>query len=207
MTIQRTRHGIPFWDPSGAAEDLQGLLADPWDVVNIAGERFRGVAEVSATLKLRTEKKKSPGRGGSTTTIHGWDSADVTIELTLWTEQHLQSWEKIKGVIHPSASKGAPKPVDVYHPCLEDLEISKVIILEISALKKDTTHGVKKVTLKCGQFDGSFRIAGQSSVSTPKSSIGSIESRGPGAVQRAIDEAKRPSVTQAVPSPRKGAGG
>ncbi len=198
MTVIRSAKGIPFWDPSGTPQDFTRENPDPWESATVAGLVFSKAEVAKLKVEQRNQKKSSPGVAGSTTTLHGFDSAEFSLVLYLWTEEHLRMAEKLRDVILPPTRRTAPPPVDVYHPALAFVHVTQALVLEISPFQPGKARGEKKLELSCRAFGGSTRNA-SGVLSTPKASVSSIGKYGPGAVQRKIDADTKPSATQSGP--------
>lgn len=196
MTVIKTAKGTPFWDEPGGGEDWLGENPNPWEVVVIAGVKFR--ATVKGSIEQRNQKKSTPGKAGSITTLHGWDSAEFSLDFLLWTEKHSANYDRILALVLPPEQKGAPPPVTVYHPALAQLHVDRMLVLKIGMMEDGPKTGMKKTTWQCRKLGGTVRNAG-TSLSTPKKTAPSLESLGPGAVQKEIDKSKRPSTTQTTP--------
>jgi hypothetical protein len=99
---KRTAQGQPFWGDKPAA----------WDTVSIAGKRLPGVAKLSGTaMEHRTDRQKSAGRHGAKIILSGYEPAPFDIILTLWTEEHLRTFEALIPVLKPKYPAQAKAPL------------------------------------------------------------------------------------------------
>lgn len=94
---------IPMWE-NGSAEKAPPKLS-PWDTLVLAGEVIPGKAEVQITRKRATDSRKAPGSEGGTTTDHGNELAEVSVTLTLWTEDQIRALEKVYHLLEPTPAK------------------------------------------------------------------------------------------------------
>lgn len=96
--------------PGGASGPVSVLRIPHWEEspelyerVIIAGVQLPGTATVSGEgYKRRTDKKKTPGQHGETTTDMGQESVEIEVTVDLWTPQHLADFHAItKRVLAP----------------------------------------------------------------------------------------------------------
>lgn len=162
---------VPFWDYSYEDPNTADIISigsegplfarNPWDRVSLGGVTLPGIAEVSAKAKRKHDKKKENGTDGSTPTFHGYDPAQVTINIRVWTADQLQNLVEQLRTLWPAPAKGGkgtpkgvkePPPFDIYHPKLAMLNITQVVIVEVDALKPGKVPGEQVLSLMCLEF-------------------------------------------------------
>lgn len=93
--------GVPFW----------GTSPEAYDTVVLAGMRFPGICRISGTgFKQRVDTQKAAGVHGSSGKQHGRETCGIDIHITIFTEEHLRSLEKIINAVKPRSGDGKPKP-------------------------------------------------------------------------------------------------
>lgn len=89
---RKTRPGVPFWADKPAA----------WDTVLLANRRLPGIARLSGdAIQQRLDKQKTPGLNGAHTKLMGYEPAEFDVVLTLWTEEHLRTYESLVPLLKP----------------------------------------------------------------------------------------------------------
>ncbi len=87
-----TETGVPYW----------GQFPEVWDTASIGGESIPGICRVSGDgLKIRSDQKRAAGMDGASVAMLGLDVASFTIEVKLWTEEHLRAFQAIIGLAKP----------------------------------------------------------------------------------------------------------
>jgi hypothetical protein len=72
----------------------------PWDTCYLDGAALPGIATVEVSAGRKIDDRSASGRNGSSLVDKGQKAANVTINLQLWTEEHLTAW----GRVQPSLS-------------------------------------------------------------------------------------------------------
>jgi hypothetical protein len=108
----------PFWDfPFATGVDAQpyfpGPNTSPIDIFRIAGFILPGPVKVESHRRSRTHKKNAPGTDGITATHLGYEQAEVTVRMRIWTDAQWQVWQKILPVIQPNPGKDVVNFSDV----------------------------------------------------------------------------------------------
>jgi hypothetical protein len=100
------------------------LLPEAYDVVLAAGVPSPGIATVKGASRIyKWDKKDGPGAAGANMTFRGLDIAELSIELQLWTPEHLELWGAWSAIWAWNPVKKQATPVTVEHPYLSDLGI------------------------------------------------------------------------------------
>lgn len=115
--------GLPFW----------GDAPDAWDRALIAGRLVPGRVVVEAKVKNRIDKKSIPGTHGAKMTHIGYEPAEVTLTIEIWTAAQLDELRSIVQLIRPR--KSAPQPFTLQHPSIAMLDITSVLFMEVANLR------------------------------------------------------------------------
>ena len=176
--------GVPFWssvnadDASAGYEGLDGGINDqnrfdagilyptnPWDVCILDGKILPGIARVKAKPERKVDKKNKAGTDGANPTVHGYNPGPVEIELTFWLPQQLFALVEQMKTLWPPLAKGKQKPIKIYHPALELVRISQVLIMGVTTPDEGPAVGSKKITIHALEFNPSIP---KNVVNTPK---------------------------------------
>ena len=157
----------------GEGPGLNVKIGSAWDTVTIGGLRLAGVCDVKGVAAIELEKKKVKGRNGSTLLILGNQPALFEVSVLMWTKEQ---WEWNQGVINelwilPQREPQKTKTVigkgadgkkvsvkvrdktrpglDVDHPALQSVGISKCIVQAIRLPEPGTEAQTKVVRFSC----------------------------------------------------------
>jgi hypothetical protein len=160
--------------------------AKAWDHIVISGEQFLGLAQVTAKVENRIDKKPAAGKHGAVIRFQGYEPGEISITLRAWTEPLYDAMLQIITRLRPRKGQ-APTAIDVTHPALTALDISSVYVKEISS-PEERDRGVWEVKISALEF---FDVKDGKNVS-----------KKPGADQRSDIRANDPSfVGDAPPTP------
>ena len=122
------------------------------DYITVAGRRSPGIAVLkSGGAPLKWDERAGYGMSGATLIFRGNGLVEFSVQLILLTEQDLADWVAWKPVVaRPPSGKWA-KSVQVWHPILEDLEVSAAVVLNVGALERQDT-GATFVEIKFKQW-------------------------------------------------------
>jgi hypothetical protein len=153
---------VPFWDsPPTPAELDRGPNNDgasAWDVCLLAGVALPGLASVKVKARKRFDVKKKKGSDGARLTFTGYDPADVTVTLRLWTPEHLnQLWHlmprlKAKAAAKEAQAAAVDLALDINHPALALLSIHSVVIETVGGLEPADVRGSKQMEIHCLEY-------------------------------------------------------
>jgi hypothetical protein len=102
---------------------------DAFDVWFLAGQKSPGLSEVAGASNPRGwDEQKGYGLSGATLVYTGDGLAQFSIKVFLWEDDHFEEWETFKILLKKAPIGTRPKALDIYHPILEDLEISSVVV-------------------------------------------------------------------------------
>lgn len=123
--------GSVFLNPIG--------FAASWHYITIAGVRSPGAIAVDGFQGFEREvgwdKKKGKGAQGATLTLTTQPPAEGSIEFQLWLADHFLEWNAFRDLLkYRPAKGGAAAALDIYHPCLADLEINSVVCSKIGPI-------------------------------------------------------------------------
>jgi hypothetical protein len=183
-TIATGSTGAPFW----------GNAPRSWQKVRLGGLELPGTASVTGSVRQRYDKKKVPGKGGATYTVLGTEPGKVEIVLTLWTDEQFEDYQRLVPLFRPPKTKTKRKagtPLTIEHPNCTLYNIKAVVVMEAGMAEDAGEPGVKRVKLSCEEFMSDGKRKGK--VVTEKAPL-TIESRGPGAIQRQLQEQSKPSA-------------
>lgn len=114
---------MPFWGDSPRS----------WDVVVINGLRMPGLVKVTGRIAMRKDRKVVPGTNGVRSTHLGYEPAEITFKLRMWTPDHWEAFETwLAPAVRPRPNTGAPKAYDIAHPALAVYGIKSVEFIDAS---------------------------------------------------------------------------
>lgn len=179
--------GLPFW----------GDNPDAWDTALIAGQLVPGRTTVTAKAKNRVDRKTIPGAHGAKYTHVGYAPAEVSLDVEVWTPEHLTRLRDIVRLIRPR--KTAPQPVVISHPSLSMMEISAVLVLEVGNLQKKGDSGVMHMTITAMEYvpKGNEKAKVETAKKTKDAS--SFDNALSPEADRRIANSKRPSTQNKAP--------
>lgn len=120
--------------------------AAQWDDLFFQGEKMPGVARVSGDgIKRKIDLKRAKGKAGASVTDEGDEPGRGTIELELWTAEQWQEMLRRLPEVNPRTRGGVKNVVDVSHPLLDFLGISRVYITDIRIPSHDKRAGRLRV--------------------------------------------------------------
>ena len=166
FSVHRVRwHGDIFLAPSEKGGDVFAGAArfdeelSPWNTLKFNGNPFPSenapcIVTVETSLRYATDKKKKIGRDGRKIIVRGYQSADVTFTLKMWTRPQWDAFGRMLGIIHPKLNPDRRNGHRVYSEVLDKYGIDKVYIEEIGA-PTEAEPGVIQVVIKAVEvYDG-----------------------------------------------------
>ncbi|HEX2863660.1 MAG TPA: hypothetical protein VHN99_03760 [Deinococcales bacterium] len=102
-----------------------------WNTFVLVGPTGRhvlpGRVAVTPRVGLQEDTVSVPGQDGVTTTHLGYQAAEVTVDVQVWTVEQYRALARVLGIIRPR--KGAqPVAYDCVHPMLDTLGIRSVYL-------------------------------------------------------------------------------
>lgn len=123
--------------PMDAVQSVPWWVEDPdsWEAVWLDGARLPGVSFITGQVGLRHKRRRAAGVHGDNPVQFGYEAAKLSIELVLWTKEHLAAWSKQLQRLRPRAARGQPPGVSISHPATTMLGINFVEVIHVSLLK------------------------------------------------------------------------
>jgi hypothetical protein len=111
-------------------------VANPsaYNKIVLAGKESPGRARLNFPMREEGWDKQEPkGDDGGETVHNGRKIAEFDCELYLWKEKargidHFARWDEWKSILLAPVQKNAQKALDIYHPQLDGLNISSVVV-------------------------------------------------------------------------------
>lgn len=104
-------------------------LTQPVDHITLAGQRSPGVADLTDTLSdSDIQERKGYGLGGAYAVYKGLKIAYPKVTIKLVTSQHWDDWHAWRPLIARPPTGRRPRALDIWHPILEDLGITSVLV-------------------------------------------------------------------------------
>ena len=158
---------------TGATDPI--TYPEAYNQIRLGGVLSPGFCKVSEFKRLHTiDKKTGKGSVGSTTTFVGKPVIAGTIKFHLWDNgtlgtghNHFAEWDNFRPLFKYDPTKRAMNAVDIYHPVLDDIEVTSVVCEELGSLV-DEGQGMWSITVKLCEYSPPPKI---SAVSTPTGSV------------------------------------
>lgn len=184
MATPKTTEG---WEGIEAAEALDyGFPLR--DIVFIAGSVFPGTAKVTTQKVRRVEVNTAPGVDGATLRDLGYEASKVEIAVRVWTQPQLNALDKrVKTVLVPRKDdKGREQAVDIQHPALAMLGISKIVVKSVGSLN-EVSPGIYEMRISAVEYvarrDDAPRASVKGSIARPTAFDSALQSPSSGALQ------------------------
>lgn len=133
-----------------------------WDYVIIADRALPCLREYpKARPGRKLDAKSAPGSSGGRIVDKGYDLAKVTVSVSLWTAEHFRLWGELLDVIQPRAGRRRDA-VSIYHPALESVGVSSVVVESISSIEHSGTAGIFRAGFEAIQYQPPARGANAS---------------------------------------------
>lgn len=121
--------------PLSGWQSLQLFSPSVYDVVQIAGATSPGLVRLSGfARKWKWDKKGGKGAQGITPTMTGKDECSGTFTFFLFNGLDFVLWEGFRPLFKYDPTKTTTQAVSVFHPALQDLDISQLFCEEISPI-------------------------------------------------------------------------
>ena len=161
---------LPYWDNAASAEGT--LEGSAWDYVTLGGFVLPGILEEPPKVEVsrKVDKKNGAGLDGATLTWQGYDPAEFSVRLLLWTPDHWDAWQTLLPFILPRPGKPPADPFTIDHPALAAMGVDKVMVTKVTAPEKAGKPGVMRVTLTCQHWVKSKKTG----TTTPKKVAGGV---------------------------------
>lgn len=162
--------GIAFWDRYVEGYEGSVYPTEEWDRVQLGGFVLPGTCKVDGSAKHRIDVQKANGVDGGVLIERGYVPGTLDIDMELWTPEQWSTWLAIRPNIFRRAGKldvndakkkGASASqikvtekfaLPIIHPGAESIEISSVLVEQITLPRPGQTHQSKVITIKCVQY-------------------------------------------------------
>jgi hypothetical protein len=142
IVITEEESGTPFWDDS----------PDEWDFITINGVTLPLASDPDGEIGRKLDVKYRAGADGGTITDKGLEACKIKIGVLLWTRDHLRAWDALLPVLGPRKRLRDRAPLAVYHPVLEQIEVRRIYVESVSALKRGSTIGTREATITAHEY-------------------------------------------------------
>lgn len=186
-TTSASAQGLPFW----------GDNPDAWDTALIAGRTIPGRVAVTAKVKNRVDRKSVPGSHGAKYTHIGYAPAEVTLDIEVWTPEHLSRLNDLVRLIRPR--KGTPEPVVINHPSLSMLDVSAVLVIEVGNLQRKGDSGVMHMTITAMEYVPAGNDKAKVGTAKSTKDAANFDNALTTEADKRVKELKRPSKQNAQP--------
>lgn len=124
-----------------------------WDRITFGTVTFEGNVKVSGpALKNMNNHRRARGRSGRSHRHTGRDAVELHIELTAWTDEHMQQLEAVRDTLFPDpTSRQGAAAVTIVYPSLAFARITEVLPDDMS-LPEPQGDGSMKVDVKVTQY-------------------------------------------------------
>lgn len=124
-----------------------------YDVVLLANRQAPGLAEVvGASTPRGWDERKGLGLSGSTLAQVGDPLPDFTINVYLWESAHFAAWDSWKMLVERGARGSRYTPQDIYYPDLDEMGITRCVILDWKQREKVDERGLYKYAIPCKEW-------------------------------------------------------
>jgi hypothetical protein len=139
-------------------------LPDRWafDVIYMAGLRVPGLCDVKVKRAHRLDRRCANGVDGGAMTSLGYNPAEVTIKLRMWTPQQLLDFQAITiDSIQPRPGKAMARPVavQVEYPSLGMWGIKSLFVVSIAGPERTSIPQLWETTLTCDELSPLTAVA------------------------------------------------
>lgn len=112
-----------------------------WDVVTISGVPSPGVIKDGSigdwSRQYEWDVKKGKGTQGATETYTNAPPAEGSITWYLWTAEQFAAWNDFLPNFKFDPTKSQPEAISIYHPALDALDISSVVVKKIGSIQHE----------------------------------------------------------------------
>jgi len=127
-------------------------LQAPIDYVMLAGQRTPGIAKIlGLNSPRRWDVRNGYGLSGAIVVFRGIGLARFTIQIKLHELDEWEAWHEFLPLVARPPAGQRPRALDCWHPLLEMLEVTKLVVEDLSA-PEEVEDGVWQVDIKCLQY-------------------------------------------------------
>lgn len=167
---------------------------EAWDVVE-----FAGVVESPGYCKWSGWKrkhgwdvKKGKGLKGAVTTLVELPPTDGSFTFYLWTPEHFVEWDQLRPLLKYDATKKTVQSVQIYHPALDDIDVSLVVVEDIGPVTPEG-RGLFSITVSMRE---DYPKAKKSAVGGIKGSTQGTKAGTPGTTDDPIADAQQKQISE-----------
>lgn len=107
-------------------------ITQPVDYILLAQQRSPGIARVKGAGSPRKwDERGGYGLSGSTLVFTGTRLSEFDVQLLFTTPEDWAAWDVWKPLVARPPSRVRPRALDIWHPWLEELEIKRVVVLDV----------------------------------------------------------------------------
>lgn len=128
-------------------------ITEPVDYILLANRRSPGIAVLSnVTSPRRWDERRGYGLSGARVVFRGIGLARPIVTLRLLTEADFDAWHDWRSIVQrPPTGERGRLALDIWHPILEDLGITKVVIEDVLQ-PKQVADGEWNIDIKMIEF-------------------------------------------------------
>ena len=147
-TTPATVDNVQFWASSTLGILDTGERA-PWDRCTLGQHQLPGLVHVSISkpAERKIDIKSPDGKAKAKATAKGWEPAEVTITLLLWTPPHLREWRAVRADLRDPNDDEESEPQEIVHPVTEDSAIRAIMIKRIGGIEDGRQFGTSAVSM------------------------------------------------------------
>lgn len=184
----------------GAGSDALDPIFNPraWDVIKVQGVASPGICKLSGFKRgFGWTVKKGKGAKGSTVTLDEYPPAEGTVTISIWEPEHFESWREFRDTWNYDPTKKPISAVDIFHPALADLDITRVVCKSIGALEHQG-KGLYQATIELIEYNPPPK---KKADATPSGSSGA-SNKAPGGTDDPVADAQQAEIARLLRSAR-----
>jgi hypothetical protein len=126
---------------------------DLYDVFVLAGRAAPGLAEVTGAGTPRGwDERKGQGLSGATLAQVGDGLPKFTVYVYLWLPEHFTAWDVWKPLVARGARGAKYTPKDCYYPDLDELGITRCVVLDWKQRENVGDLGLYRYPIECQEW-------------------------------------------------------
>jgi hypothetical protein len=133
-----------------------GPFGDPklWDTIKVGGQTWYGLFKIQGAGRLyKWDTKDAAGVEGASQTYRGKKPKRFRITFYIWTDDFWTQWQQgFAENFKYSGLKGDVKPVEIFHPSLDAIDVSQVICIDLGAVERVSDDGMWAAVVELEEF-------------------------------------------------------